>query len=90
MAFRDQLVYSLLFGINDDSSKFDVDSSTGQIFVVDSSSRKDMRSLCPDNCTFKAAVTDGNSTTQINVQIVPLFESQIIPLTIVSIFFLRY
>jgi hypothetical protein len=82
--FRDQLLYSLVSDSNDDSSKFDVHASTGQIFVVDTSSRKDLNSICPNSCKFKAAVTDTNGVqqTQINVQIVPLLESQIIPLNI--------
>jgi len=77
--FRDDLTYSIVQNVNDDSSKFDVNATSGHIYVQ-TTKRHTLASLCDESCTFVAKVNDGDNFSEINVEIVPLSESQIIPL----------
>ena len=85
--FRDLLSFSLSSDAEDDSSKFKIDATTGQIFVnnYNNNQREDLKTICPVTCNFKARVFDGVHSKEISVRIVPLDESQIIPLVIKNV-----
>ena len=85
--FRDLLSFSLSSDAKDDSSKFKIDAMTGQIFVnnYNNNQREDLKTICPVACNFKARVFDGVHSQEISVRIVPLDDSQIIPLVIKNV-----
>ena len=77
----DHLEFSITSNTDDDSSKFSVDPTSGQVSASLDGSSLELSDLCSGNCRFEAQVRDlGGREAKIKVSIVPLSQNQIIPL----------